>query len=167
MKLKFLGLIMLCLMMSSGKAEAIPIEFSDDGDYSSVFLAVQNEVLIAIDNNGFHFDNSWDFELDEQSSLNIGAWLLLGDELSLLIDEEVIAWDLEENNIFETTLSLASGSHTLSFILSDLPPIDIGEFYIQAEDNIVAAAPIPEPATCILFGVGLGGLALRNIRKKA
>lgn len=124
------------------------------------------------------YGTEWEITVAEESYLDfVAVWDFaeIGDEFMLIVDGEPVEWTYyEESDDTSGTyfygeyedLLLSAGTHTITLeitgISPDSDPYGSGGGFI----SFGGTYPVPEPASLILLGTGIAGLAGFRTRKK-
>lgn len=125
---------------------------STSGTLSLYKITDRSQIILSHDNPGYIFRNGQEVQLDTSasglpSSIATGTWL---------IDRGSSASDSDDFLRFKVDYDFNADSGILGFHYASAT---------CANDVIEGSAPVPEPATMMLFGVGLIGLAVVGRKK--
>lgn len=187
-----LFLFLAVSLISLNVQAAVIVDPETGGDYTFKWYDGLGQIDAIYDpDTGWTGEVEWQITVEEDSLLeNISVWTDVdppGDEFGLLVDGEEVAWTetgTDSEGFFTAEyddLFLASGTHTISIEVTDLAwyyswcygwkQYTCGWGYISFSGITPVPddypKPVPEPATMLLFGSGIVGLAgYRSRRKK-
>lgn len=175
----FMATIMLMLAVWTPASATVWVNPDTGGDYSFLWkdgLGSNPWAIQDITNNTWYVnESSWSLALAADSNLSfITAWdgFIPGDAFQLQIDNQAYAWEnafVDNSGYYHgeaEDIFLAAGVHSISIYVSAVVPgFEHGQGFLSI-GSVSDVAPVPEPATMLLFGTGLAGLAGRSLRRK-
>lgn len=169
------GLLSSFIALNSAHASAM-LDSTSGGDYYFTWSGGMGPIdtIFKLPDTSSNLGNDWSITVSKNSYLTIvTAWdgFVPGDAFKLRVDGVLIDWTaitVDTNGYFHGTynnLYLSAGTHTITLDVVGLAPGFTGGG-AYASFSGTSPAPVPIPATMLLFGTGIGGLAVSRLRRK-